>query len=121
MEAFIERLEVFLRYVYTEDIYLVIKSGYVIEFILISNETFVRTLISLAKNEIDKFTSVFYRWENNNLRLNWPKLLIFADKYNYEFTKIHIPLKNIKNQKINKLTSDINQIIKDEFKKNIEN
>lgn len=120
LEAFIERLEVFLKYVYTEDIYLVIKSGFVIEFILISNETFIRTLVTLATNEIEEFTSVFYRWENNNLRLNWPKLLTFAEKYNYEFTKIHIPLKNIKNHKISKLTSDINQIIIDEFKKNIE-
>ena len=121
LDAFIERLEVFLKYVYTEDIYLVMKSGYLIEFYLIPNNSFHSTLLDLARNEIDQFSNVFYRWENNNLRLNWVKLLNFADKYEHNYSNIIIPLRNIENYEISSLNNKINQIIKEEFKKNIEN
>lgn len=73
---FIERLEDFLTYIYSKsDFLLVFKSGYIMELIFIREKDFIEELISLAKEDYQEFFKVFYRWENNNLRLHYSILL----------------------------------------------
>ncbi len=93
---FIERLDLYMKYVYSNcDILIVMKSGYVMDLFFISEQDFVDSLIDIAKNDYDKFFTIFYRWENNNLRLHYDKLLEKLEtskklnKVRLEFNKIY--------------------------------
>lgn len=79
---FIERLEIFMKYVYSESDFLVVfKSGYKMELNFIHEKDFIDELINLAREDYAKFFQVFYRWENNNLRIHYEKLFkILEDK-----------------------------------------
>lgn len=89
-EKFIKRLYHFLEYVYEEDIYIVLKSHYQMKFYLIPNKSFINTIVDTYKNDEKNFQSVFYRWENNNLRLNWQKLIQKMDTYGHSYKEINL-------------------------------
>lgn len=94
-DEFYTKLNDFLNYVYEDDIYIVLKSHYRIDFILIPNKTFVNTILKLYQEYEYNFEKVFYRWENNNLRLNLKNLLDYIIKFNFEYFRININLSQI--------------------------
>jgi hypothetical protein len=109
---FYDRLKLFLEYVYTDDLYIVLKSHYRIDFILIPNDTFVNTLTDLYKENEDKFHEVFYRWENNNLRIHWIKLKSYMEKYCRDFYHLDMDLScRIENDELVKFKCAINENI----------
>jgi len=92
---FYNRLKDFLSYVYEDDIYIVLKSHYRIDFILIPNKTFIDAILKLYNEHEPNFEKVFYRWENNNLRLNWRNLLNYIKFFGLEYFEININLNKI--------------------------
>lgn len=94
LDQFSKRLSLFLDYVYEEDFYIVLKSHYHITFILIPNNTFKQTIIKCLDTDPDYFPNIFYRWENNNLRIKWKNLINRAERYNFSYYKIDINLEN---------------------------
>lgn len=115
---FLNRLKDFFKYVYSEDLYLVLKSHYRIDFILIPCNSFINTIFDLYSKDEQEFEKVFYRWENNNLRLNKTNLLIFMDKYGYKYDRININLSNITNNDIlSNFENNISENIERELKK----
>lgn len=119
-DAFYIKLKDFLTYVYEDDVYIVLKSNYRIDFILIPNQTFINALLKLYKNHESNFEKVFYRWENNNLRLNWINLLHYIEEFNLEYFRININLNNInKNPEFNFMKNMLESNIRDYLEKNI--
>lgn len=115
---FYNKLNDFLSYVYEDDIYIVLKSHYRIDFILIPNSTFIDALLKLYKEQECNFEKVFYRWENNNLRLNWINLLNYIDEFHLEYFRINIDLSNIdSNKEFNLMKDFIEKDIQDYLKK----
>ncbi len=117
-DEFFNRLKIFLKYVYEEDIIIVLKSHYRIDFILIPNSSFINTILNIYRVHEDFFEKVFYRWENNNLRINWKILLDFMARMEFPYYRTDINLKNITNNKqlfeIKEIiNSSINQFLKD--------
>lgn len=111
-ELFLDRLKLFLNYVYEDDIYLVLKSNYRIDFYLIPNKSFINSLIYTYEKEENKFEKIVYRWENNNLRINWLHMLSAMDRYKQSYYKIFINLGNIqKNQELDKFKNDLSDAI----------
>lgn len=96
---FYTKLNDFLKYVYEDDIYIVLKSNYRIDFILIPNKTFINAVLKLYNEQEHNFEKVFYRWENNNLRLNWKNLLDYIEEFHLEYFRININLNNIYSNK----------------------
>lgn len=74
-EEFIERLELFFNYLYEDDFFILLKENYRIRMILFTGKSFTKALRRAWDNDLDEFLSIFYRWENNNLRIKWTKLL----------------------------------------------
>lgn len=73
---FLNRLELYMRYVYSNcDILLAMKSGYIMKLYFIHEEDFINNLIKIGRTDYQTFFDIFYRWENNNLRLHYYKLL----------------------------------------------
>ena len=89
-KKFVDRLNTFLKYVYEEDIYIVLKSHYQMKFYLIPNKSFIDTIIDTYKKDEQNFQTVFYRWENNNLRINWQKLIQKMSEYGHNYTEINL-------------------------------
>lgn len=117
-DEFYIKLKDFLTYVYEDDIYIVLKSHYRIDFILIPNKTFIDALLKLYKEYENNFEKVFYRWENNNLRLNWKKLLEYIDLFNFEYFRININLGKIDNNKeLNNMKNILEKELQDYLKK----
>lgn len=115
--TFYKRLKDFLYYVYEDDFYIVLKSHYRIDFILIPNDTFIKTILKLYRKRECDFEKVFYRWENNNLRLNWKNILKYASEFKLEYFKIEIKLNKINsNQTFNNMKNNLNLIIKEDLK-----
>lgn len=115
---FYTKLKDFLTYVYEDDIYIVLKSHYRIDFILIPNQTFIDTLLKLYKEHENRFEKVFYRWENNNLRLNWKNLLTYIDSFGFEYFRININLGQFDNNKeINTMKNILEKQLQDYLKK----
>ena len=54
-EHFYKKLKEFLSYVYEDDIYIVLKSHYRIDFILIPNSSFINTILKLYKEHENYF------------------------------------------------------------------
>jgi len=76
LNEFISRLELFLTYLYSNDNFLVaFKSDLKIQFFFFPGKELVDLLISLLNKDIEDFTKIFYRWENNNLRIQVGELL----------------------------------------------
>lgn len=58
------------------------------------------------------------RWENNNLRMNWEKILEYCDKYQLLYSKIEINLSiAIHSEAIKKFKDNISEAIHDEIVK----
>lgn len=114
---FQDRLELYLRYVYEEDMYIILKSHYRIDFYLIPNDSFIKSLVyTYSKNETE-FEKIFYRWENNNLRLRWKNMLSAMDKYSLPYSRININLKNInQNIELNTFKGTLNKQIENFIK-----
>ena len=119
-EEFYKRLKIFFKYVYEDDMYIVLKSNYRIDFILIPNESFVDTILEVYKNYEQEFEKIFYRWENNNLRINWVTLMKYMKKLDKKYYRIEINLKNINNnKKLKTMKEYLENEIKDYLKMNI--
>jgi hypothetical protein len=117
---FLERLRLFLNYVYTEDILIVQKSNYRIKFYLVSSQKFVETLLKTYVEKENRFEEIWYRWENNNLRLRWKKLLLMMNEFNFEYNEIEIDLSlAIQHPQINSLFRDVKEVVTIYLKKNI--
>lgn len=118
-DSFINRLEVFMKYVYSNcDLLFVFKSGYVLDLYFISEIDFVDTLINIAKQNYDDFFTIFYRWENNNLRLHYDNLFEEIEKKN-KLKKCTLKLNKLENNTAfqTKITN-IKKLIKEELEKN---
>lgn len=119
-DVFYTKLKDFLTYVYEDDVYIVLKSNYRIDFILIPNQTFINSLLQLYNEQEKNFERVFYRWENNNLRLNWINLLNYIEEFNLEYFRININLNNInKNHEFNLMKNMLETDIRSYLEKNI--
>lgn len=119
-KEFSNRLKLFLSYVYEEDIYIVLKSCYQIKFYLIPNESFVNTIIDTYDKDESYFEKIFYRWENNNLRIPWKNLLDNINKYGYDYEEINIDLAPcLINTKLLEFEKNISNKIEEFFKANI--
>lgn len=117
-QSFYERLKLFITYVYTDDLYLVLKSHYKIIFYIIPADSFVNTILMLYEKYEDKFENVWSRWENNNLRLQWPPIIEYLKEFNLPYSKVDILLTNaIENDKIQEFTKDIKTSILNSIKK----
>lgn len=119
-ELFYIKLKDFLNYVYEDDIYIVLKSNYRIDFILIPNQTFINTILKLYKEQEYNFEKVFYRWENNNLRLNLKNLLEYIKEFNFEYFRININLNKINsNEEFNVMKKLLEDNIRNYLENNI--
>lgn len=108
LEDFKYRLNLFLNYVYEDDIYIVLKSNYRIIFHLIPRKSFIDTLILTLEKNIDRFTEIFYRWENNNLRIHWVKLLEEMQELKLPYYSTSILLTNsVNNTEFKKFQDDL--------------
>lgn len=109
---FHNRLKLFLNYVYCEDVYIVLKSHLRITFYLIPNESFVSCLELLYIMDEPHFETVWYRWENNNLRIRWLKLIEYLDSYKLKYYMIDIDLHNsLSNVQLNEFIKDTSDLI----------
>lgn len=94
LNVFKDRLSLFLNYIYDDDLYIVLKSNYRIIFYLIPRDTFINSLINMLEKDYERFAEIFYRWENNNLRLNWVKMLRAINEFKLPYYSVSIFLKN---------------------------
>jgi len=76
LDEFKKRITLFMDYVYSDDILVVFKCGYKMRIILIPAKSFRDAIVTTLDepNGIQEFTSIWYRWENNNLRIKWKPL-----------------------------------------------
>ena len=96
---FSNRLNLFMKYVYSDDVFIVMKSHYQIKFILIPAESFNQSIIDLYVKKENEFENVWYRWENNNLRFRWVPMLNYMDEFALPYTVIDIDLSKAKSNK----------------------
>lgn len=91
-EEFKRRINNYIKYVYSDDILIVYKSGYKMKITLIPADTFVKAItksLEEENGEINGFTKIWYRWENNNLRIKYTALMKMIKKLNlYYFDTI---------------------------------
>ena len=111
-QEFLDRLTLFLNYVYEEDMYIVLKSHFRIDFILIPNSSFVNSLIYTYKYCESDFEKIFYRWENNNLRLVWPNMIKAMDKFDLPY---------FKNYQLNEFKIQLSEKIEDSLRTYMDN
>jgi hypothetical protein len=115
---FLKRLSLFMHYVYSDDVFIVLKSHYKIKFILIPAECLCKSIIKLYDERENEFENVWYRWENNNLRFRWVPMLDYMSEFNLDYKEIDINLsKAIANKKVknflNKITKSVSDNLKD--------
>lgn len=107
-KEFLSRLKLYLEYVYEDDVYIILKSHYRIDFYLIPNKSFINSLTYTYENYESEFEKIFYRWENNNLRLRWKNMLYVMDNCKLPYTKVCINLKNsLLNDELIKFKNDL--------------
>ena len=65
--------------------------------VFIPYDTFDKAIIeSLNQNDpIEEFTKIWYRWENNNLRIRFSSLMNMINKLNLYYDDITLNLENI--------------------------
>ena len=73
---FKSRLKIFLDYLYGDDDFLIaFKSDIRMQLLFFKGSELVDLLTKLLDKDIELFSEIFYRWENNNLRIQVNKLL----------------------------------------------
>lgn len=92
-EFFISRLMLYFNFLYNDDFLILLKENYRIRIILFSGEDFRNGLKKAWDKGLDHFLTIFYRWENNNLRIMWQPLLSYLDNY----LEVELPLYNVFN------------------------
>lgn len=116
-DEFKQRLNLFINYVYEDDLYLVLKSHYKIIFYLIPKESFQKLIVLLYEKHEQSFESVWGRWENNNLRFQWPPILRYLNEFKLPYYEIDILLTQaIHNKKIIEFTNKITKAVADNLK-----
>lgn len=119
-EEFLKRLKIFVNFIYDDDIYLVLKSNYKIIFYLIPKKSFTECILQLYEKKEEEFENVWYRWENNNLRFNWPNMLQYMTEFELKYHIVDIPLtKAVQSQQIKAFTDKIKNAV-DEYISNLE-
>ena len=122
LDMFKSRLSLFLNYVYNDDVYIVLKSHYRIIFYLIPRETFISSLLNMLDKDYEKFAEIFYRWENNNLRLNWVKMVKAIEDFELPYYYTSINLQNsIHNSNFELFYSTLNNLINQSINKFMDN
>lgn len=91
-KLFLERLHTFFKYVYTDDLLILIKSNYRIVFYLIPNNSFVESICKLYEYDEGNFEKVWYRWENNNLRFQLNNFIENIKRFSLPIYEINIDL-----------------------------
>lgn len=120
LDDFKERLSLFFDYIYNDDVYIVLKSNYRISFHLIPRDSFINSMLYMLNKDIDKFAQIFYRWENNNLRLNWKKLIKAMDEFKLPYYSITIKLKDsVNDESFNSIKNNVNSFLDDYIKDNL--
>ncbi len=96
-DEFKNRIKDYVSYVYQDDVVIVFKSGYKMRIVFIPYDTFDKAIIeSLNQNDqIEEFTKIWYRWENNNLRIRFSSLMNMINKLNLYYDDITLNLENI--------------------------
>ena len=118
VEEFRNRLKLFMNYVYDEDLYIVLKSHYQIKWILIPAQTFIDTIINTYTQDEQEFEKIWYRWENNNLRMNWIPLIDKINKYGLPYKELVFNLgKAVHSAKIEQFKDNISIKIQEEIHK----
>lgn len=94
---FKKRIKDYISYVYQDDMVIVFKSGYKMRIVFIPYNTFVEAIIKSLdeKNPIESFTKIWYRWENNNLRIRFSSLMDMIKKLKLDYDDITLNLENI--------------------------
>lgn len=114
---FYDRLKIFLEYVYEDDVYIVLKSNYKITWYLIPASSFQKSICNAYKENESTFQNVFYRWENNNLRLQWKLVLAQMDKDKLPYDLIEMDLwKAVFSKKMKKFIHTLNKEIEEAIK-----
>ena len=117
-KEFLKRLKLFFRYVYAEDVLIVIKSDYKIKLFFVPNQTFVDVISLLYELNEECFENVWYRWENNNLRFKLTNFLNYIKHYDLSYKELVLDLTSFtKNQKIKDFNLGINTKIRTELEK----
>lgn len=120
-QKFLDRLRLFFGYVYEEDLLIVVKSDYRIGLYFIPNQTFVQVICALYERNEEAFQDVWNRWENNNLRFKFNKLLSYIKSYKLPYKKLVLDLTSFENNhKIKNFNQTMNSVIEGEFRKLIE-
>lgn len=121
-EEFSSRLKMFINYVYTEDVIIVLKSHYNIKFILIPSDSFSNVITRLYDEKEESFTDVWYRWENNNLRLRWVPMLKYMEQFALPYQEKSISLaSSVNNSKVNEFLEKVSNSIQEYMDSFVEN
>jgi hypothetical protein len=76
MDIFKKRVAMFLHYLYSnDDFFIAYKSDVRMQLFFFKGLELVELLTKLLEKDIKLFSEIFYRWENNNLRIQINKLL----------------------------------------------
>lgn len=111
-KEFLERLKLFLSFVYEEDLVIVIKSDYRTIINLIPNKTFIDVICTLYEKDESNFEELWYRWENNNLRLRLSKLFGYIEKYKLPYKKLELQLSSFELQEdIKQFNLELNKCV----------
>lgn len=117
-EMFLNRLGIFMNYVYDDDLYIVLKSHYKITWYLIPAKSFIDCIVMTYKYDEPNFERIWYRWENNNLRMDWKPIIEKMDKYHLKYRKIEMLLGDaVHSSKIIEFKKNISKSISEEIKK----
>lgn len=64
--------------------------------------SFSNVITNLYEKNETNFTDIWYRWENNNLRLRWEKMLNYMTDYKLPYGEVSINLgSSVANEKVN--------------------
>lgn len=117
-KEFLERLKLFLGFVYEEDLIIIIKSDYHTDIYFIPNKTFVDVICNLYEKMENNFEEVWYRWENNNLRFSLSNFFEYIDYFHLPYKKLCLNLASFKHhEKIISFNETLNKLVEDELAK----
>lgn len=96
-DEFKKRIKDYVSYIYQDDVLIVFKSGYKMRIVFIPFDTFDKAIIETLnqENPIEEFTKIWYRWENNNLRIRFTPLLEMINKLNLDYDDITLNLESV--------------------------